>query len=222
MNWAWANLFIFPLVWIPDPKLTCLSADHMVRWLGSYSPDCLSRQQQIPAFSMGLLVLVKQNSARRRLGEYQQRASLSCWAGWSVVAGFHILCGAICLTPVLCWQSALLLQCFTIPGLKHLVLHQNVSPLIILSVSDSLSLCSTHRLLHVVHKNIKHLHCVGPIWVLPWWLHALKFSHKVRRVSTRYSSLLIVSICLQRCCWVWGLDWDVYKERLRPDQALLS
>lgn len=69
---------------------------------------------------------------------------------------------------------------------------------------------------------MKHLHCVGAIWVLPWWLHALKFSHKVRRVSTRYNSLLIVSICLQRCWWIWGLDWDMCKEWLRPYQALLS
>lgn len=81
----------------------------------------------------------------------------------------------------------------------------------------SLSLCSTrHLLLRVVHKDIKHLHCVGPIWVLPWWLHALMFSHKVRRVSTRYNSLLIVSICLQRCCWVSGLDWDMCKEWFKP------
>lgn len=81
---------------------------------------------------------------------------------------------------------------------------------------------STCHLPRVVHKNIKHSRCVGPIWVLPWWLHALKFSHKVRRVSPRYNRLLIVSICLQRCWWVWGLHWDMSKEWLRPYQALLS
>lgn len=123
---------------------------------------------------------------------------------------------------LLCCADRVLYCCnvFTIPALTNCIA-PNVSLLIIPSVFRSLSL-RLPRLLRVGHKNIKHSHCVGPIWVLPRWLHALKFSHKERRVSTRSNSLLIASICLQRCWWVCGLDWDLSKEWFRPYRALLS